>query len=184
MIRPVSPRERRLIALLILTAILVAIYYLALAPVVAGFSTRGERRDQLALTYVHNVRTISTIPNLRRGAEAQRTVSTSFVAIAPSVEAGRELLKDRLQRAIEGAGGEFRESNDAEGRAGWARARAAARLTLPQLTAALTRLQNQPPWLIIESVTVTANDALVTGQSSTMDVEIEASIPLRATAAR
>ncbi len=184
MIRPTSPRERQLIALLVLLAIIAGAYYLVVAPIVAGFNTREEMRDQLALTYLHNLRTVSAIPSLRREAEDQRSAAASFVVNAPNIEAGREWLKDRLQRAIDSAGGEFREGNDAEGRAGWARARASARVTLPQLTTALTRLQNQPPWIIIESVTVTATDAVVTGQSSTMDVEIEASIPLRAAAAR
>ncbi|MBP2276192.1 MULTISPECIES: type II secretion system protein GspM [Sphingomonas] len=184
MMRPTSPREQRLIALLILFAILAGVYYLAIAPIVAGFSAREDRRDQLALTYLHNLRTVSAIPSLRREAERQRSAAGSFVLSAPNVEGGREWLKDRLQRTIEGSGGEFREDKDAEGRAGWARARASARVTLPQLTAALSDLQSQPPWVIIESVTVTATDAVVTGQSSTMDVEIEASVPLRTSAAR
>lgn len=182
--RPVSPRERRLIALLILAAMIAGAYYLVIAPITAGFDARAERRDRLALAYVHNLRTLSAIPRLRREAESQRGAAASFVLGVPNRDAGREWLKDRLQRTIDGVGGEFREGNDAEGRAGWAQARASARLTLPQLTTALARLQDQPPWLVIESVTVTAGDAVVIGQSPTLDVEIEASIPLRAAAGR
>src|SRR5204862_311741 len=97
--------------------------FLIVAPIVAGFQARAERLDRLALTYAHNVRTIATIPRLRRQAEAARAATASFVAGVPNVDAGREWLKERLQGAVEGAGGTFREGGDAEGRPGWARAR-------------------------------------------------------------
>jgi len=182
--RPVSARERRLIALLILTALIAAGYFLIVAPVVAGFQSRAERFDRLALTYTHNLRTIATIPRLRREAELRRAASVSFVAAAGNAEVGREWLKDRLQRAVDSAGGAFREGSDAEAPPGWARARASARMTLPQLAAALAHLQNQPPWLIVETVSITAGNVIVSGQAPSMDMEIEASIPLRPAAAR
>jgi len=184
MMRPVSARERRLVALLILMGIVAAIHFLIVAPVVAGFQSRAERLDRLALTYTHNVRTIATIPRLRRQAEAARAATASFVAVVPNVDAGREWLKERLQGAVEAAGGTFREGGDAEGRPGWARAKAAARMTLPQLAAALARLQNQPPWLVVETVSLSAGNTIVPGQSPVMDVEIEASIPIRPAAVR
>ena len=182
--RPTSVRERRLIALLILTALIAAAWFLIVAPIVAGFQARAERRDRLALTYTHNQRTIAAIPRLRREVELRRVATAAFVAGMPHAEAGREWLKDRLQRAVDGADGEFREGGDAEAPPGWARARASARMTLPQLAVALTRLQNQPPWLIIEAVSITAGNVIVPSQSPVMDVEIEVSIPLRAAAAR
>lgn len=184
MMRPVSARERRLLALLILIGIVAAIHFLVVGPILANFQARADRSDRLALTYTHNVRTIATIPRLRRQAEAARAATASFVAAVPNVDAGREWLKERLQGAVEGAGGTFREGGDAEGRPGWARARAAARMTLPQLTAALARLQNQPPWLVVETVSLSAGNTIVPGQSPVMDVEIEASIPIRPAAAR
>lgn len=184
MMRPVSARERRLVALLILMGIVAAIHFLIVAPIVAGFQSRAGRLERLALTYTHNVRTIATIPRLRRQAEAARTATASFVAVVPNVDAGREWLKERLQGAVEAAGGTFREGGDAEGRPGWARARAAARMSLPQLAAALARLQNQPPWLVVETVSLSAGNTIVPGQSPVMDVEIEASIPIRPAAAR
>lgn len=182
--RPISARERRLIALLILTAAIAAGYLLVVAPIAAGFQTRAERLDRLALTYAHNLRTIATIPRLRGDAERARAASASFAAMVPNVAAGRDSLKDRLQRAVANVGGEFRDAGDAEAGPGWARTRASARMTLPQVSAALAQLQNQPPWLVVETVGITAGNALVPGQSPVMDVEIEASVPLRPAAAR
>lgn len=184
MMRPTSSRERRLIALLILVGIVALFWFGIASPIIAVFSARTERRDQLALQYVHNLRTIGAIPRLRRKAEEQRAAIRTFVIGARNAEAGREWLKDRLQQAVERSGGEFRDAGDAEGQPGWARARASARMTLPQLTAALARLQNNSPWLILEGLSISASDALVTGQSSSMDVQIEASIPLRPATSR
>lgn len=184
MIRATSPRERRLMALLILTGLVALAYLGVVAPIMAGFAARAERRDQLTLRYVHNLRTIGSIPRLRRQAEERRRAIGSFVIEARGVEAGREQLKERLRRAIERAGAEFREAGDGEGRPGWVRARASARMTLRQLTATLDQLQNGPPWLVVETLSVGANDALVNGQLSTMDVQIEVSIPLRPASAR
>lgn len=184
MIRPISARERRLVALLILMALLALAWFLVAKPVLDGFAARSDRRAQLALRYAHNQQVIGAIPRLRRHAEAQRAAIRGFAIEMRSTEAGREWLKQRLQRAVERAGGEFREAGDAEGRPGWARARASARMTQPQLVALLNQLQNDPPWLVVETLTIGSNDALVTGQSSSMDVQVEASIPLRTAAAR
>jgi hypothetical protein len=181
-IGPTSARERRLVALLILMMAIAILWFAILAPVINGFAERAERREQLSLRYVHNLRTIGSVPRLRRQAEEQRAAISNFVTGARSVEEGREWLKDRLQKAIEQSGGEFREAVDVDARPHWARARASARMTLPQLTAALGRLQNAPPWLIVESLSISASDVLVTGQSSSMDVQVEASIPLPASA--
>jgi hypothetical protein len=182
--RATSARERRLIALLILTVLVAAIHFLIVAPIVAGFQARAARAEQLRLLYVHNVRTVATIPRLRRDAERARAAAQSFFLAVPGTEAGREVLKDRVQRAVEAAGGSIREGADAEGATGWARIRVSARTTLPQLTAVLANLQNQPPWLVIDHVGISAGNALVPGKPPILDVELEAAIPFRPTAAR
>lgn len=177
--RPFSLRERKLVAVLILLALIGLCYLLIVGPIASGFAARAEFRQQLGLRYAHNQRTIAAVPRLRRQAERQRAAVSAFVIEVRSIEAGREQLKQRLQQDIGRIGGELREPRDAEGRPGWARAGVSARLTLAQLTRLLAELQNQPPYLVVESLTVGADDALVTGQSSLMDVELDVSIPLR-----
>ena len=93
-------------------------------------------------------------------------------------------MTDRLQTIVEQAGGEFRAGYDGEEQPGWARVRATARMTLPQLTVALQQLRTTPPYPVIESLSIDAEDALVTGRSSILDVDIEASLPLRPTPTR
>lgn len=181
--RAISPRERRLIALLILVALLAGAYLLGIAPILDGFAARAERREQLALRHAHNLRTIATIPRLRRQAERQRSAAADFAVEARTVEQGREWLKARLSRAIEAAGGVARGGTDAEGRPGWARARMTTALNPAQVAELLGRLEREPPWLVVEALTLTAGES-PTGQPTAMDVEVEASIPLRTAAAR
>jgi hypothetical protein len=184
MMRPLSRRERRLVALLILAGLAALLWYGLVAPIAGGFANRAEQRAQLRLRYAHNVRTIALVPRLGKQAAREAAAAAPFRLAAPGVEQGRDALKDRLQRAVEAAAGEFRDVADVDGRPGWLRARVTARLTLSQLNLLLGQLQNNPPWLAIESLSISANDSLVTGQSSTMDVQLEASVPFRPAAAR
>lgn len=188
MMRQISVRERRLIALFILTVLIAAVWFCIVAPIFDGFTARSDRREALLLRYTHNQRTIASIPRLRLKAEKQAAASRAFVADVRTAEAGREWLRERLQTAVERSGGEFRDAADAEGLPGWVRVHVAARMSLPQMAAALTELQNTPPWIIVESLSVTTSDGPAAGQSPTLppnlDVQIEASTPLRPAAAR
>lgn len=184
MMRPISARERRLVAVLILIAAIAAVHFLVIAPIARGFEARAERREQLALQYTHNLRTIAAIPRLRRQAEQQRAAIANFKIDVRNVEEGREQLKARLARTIGDVGGGYHNGNDAESRPGWASARASATLTPSQMTMLLARLQNEPPWLIIENLSVGSNDTPLTGQTSALEVEIEASIPISIAAVR
>ena len=50
-------------------------------------------------------------------------------------------------------------------------------MPLDRLVKLLTLLQNQPPYLVIESLSIGADDALVSQKAEPLDVKIEASIP-------
>ena len=60
-----------------------------------------------------------------------------------------------------------------------ARPSASARLTQDQLARTLARLQNEPPWLVVTGLDVSADQALADGQSHPMETSFEVAIPLR-----
>lgn len=182
MSRAISSRERRLVAVLILTALLALCWFVAIAPIIAGFAARAQAREALALRYAHNVRTISTIPRLRRRAEAERAALAPYVLPVRATEQGREWLKSRLQQVIAQPGGEMREATDAEAPDGWAAARATARLSVPHLVGILRRLDSEPPWLVVRSVTIGTNDPALA--RSGLNVQVDVAIPIRAAVAR
>ncbi len=99
MIRPTSPRERRLVALLILVSLIAVLWFAIVAPIAAGFSTRAQQREQLNLSYLHNQRTIASVPRLRRQAEDARRNIEAYVIGAANAEAGREQRRLRPLRS-------------------------------------------------------------------------------------
>jgi general secretion pathway protein M len=182
--RALSRRERRLIAMLLLVALVALVQLAIIGPIIGGFSARAERREALRLTYQHNAGTIAGIPRLRRLAERQQGLVDAFTLAAPSSEAGGELLKERLQAAVEKAGGEFRGSEGIVAPRVWAGARVNARLSQPQLVALIAALENARPYLVVSALLVTADEALLVRGPSQLDVQIEATIPLRAAATK
>lgn len=175
--RTLSLRERKLVAVLVLLALLGTIWTLLVAPVLAGFSERAARRELLTRQYQLNQRTIGSIPRLRRQAERQRDTLRDFVLTGPTPAATAIVLQERVQRTIETVGGEVRAIEDATADETKLRARASARMTLAQMTATLARLQNEPPFLAVDAVNVTADQAAISGRLETMEVSLEVSAP-------
>lgn len=175
--RPISSRERRLIAVLLLLAALVLAHLLVVAPIVDGFQSRAERKEMLTRQFQANQRLADSIPRLRGWAEQQRAALRDFILPAPDPAAASAMLQERLQDGIEAVGGELRAIEEVTSESGLVRVRGSARVTLDQLTALLARLQTRPPYLNIESLSITADQALISGRLEPLDVTFETSVP-------
>jgi general secretion pathway protein M len=175
MMTMLSPRERRLVAVALLLAALVIAWYGLVAPLAGGFADRAARRDASITSYTRDARAIGQMPRLRRQAEAQRGQSGRFEIAAVSETAASERLGYMVSSAVTGVGGELRGIEFVAAAPKSVRARLAARLTLPQLVRLLANLQNTPPLLIVESLTVAADEAAQTGRLGLMDVTVELS---------
>jgi hypothetical protein len=183
--RSLSPRQSQAAAVLILLALLAFLAFVIVGPLIAGFQERAAQRDQLALQYSANARNIAAIPRLRRMAEAHEHLLGDFLLDAPDAASAGEALRQRLQTAIVALGGEFRGGEDiASTDNGRAAVRITARLSEGQLKQLLASAQNSKPYLSITTLVIGADEALVTGQASALDVQIEASIPYRPAAKR
>lgn len=175
--KPLTLRERRLVAIGLLIALLAFVYLGVVTPLLSGFAERAERRDTLSAQFAQNERMIARIAGLRRTAETLSRDQSRFTLAAPNAEAAGERLKERLGSALERAGGELRSTETVEAPQGWTRAAAAGQMTNDQIVTMLERLQNEPPYLAIEALTIIADRALVSGKLDRMDVKLEASIP-------
>jgi hypothetical protein len=175
--RSVSARERKLIAVALLLALVGLVQWLIIGPLLGGFSERAAQRSALQVQYEHASRTIATIPRLRRMAEVNRQELALFTIAASDAEKAGSLLEDRLRAAVEAKGGDLRASGHEGSDSALSKANVAARMPLDQLVKLLTQLQNQPPYLVIESLSIGADEALASQKAGPLDVKIEVSIP-------
>lgn len=176
--RSLSPRERSLVAILILVAVVGLFWMAIIGPILSGFSDRSAQRALLTRQYQANQRIIGSIPRLRRQAEQQREQVRNIVVAAPTKAAALTSLQDRVQKTIENAGGEVRAVDDATNDEAAVRTRASARMTLGQLTTVLTRLENEPPYLAVESLDISADQAVISGRLDLMEVAFDVSVPV------
>lgn len=178
--RPLEPRERQVVAVGILIAALVLVWYALVDPLIGGFIGRAEERSELLATYQRNERVLAGIANWREQADEQTATQSQYSIVAPTKVLAAENLKQRLTRLANTVGGsvqamsELPAEND-----GSVRVRADLQLTMSQLYKSLTRLENEAPYVVVGYVSVVADRAVQTGHLATMDVRIEVSAPVR-----
>ncbi len=182
--RTLSPREARLVAILVLVALIGLVWLLVLGPVLGGFAERSTQRDELTTRLAANDRMIASVPRLRRVAEARERALGSVIQIAPDAASANGALRDRLQAALVATGGSFRGAEDLPATRTRVSCRLRARLSPEQLNRFLVLIQNTRPALVVTSLVVGGEDALVTGRASDLDVQLEASVPVRLAASR
>lgn len=171
-----SDRERRLIAVLILVAVIAFAWLAVLSPIIGGFQARTAERERLALVQASNQRLIDNIARLRRQAEAQKADTARFHIIAPTPEAAAEQLKDRVSALLSAGGSEVRALQDIEAGEGRVELRIEARVGEGDLVSLLERLQNSEPLLIVTALSIAApgaDPAAQSSQANQLDVRID-----------
>jgi hypothetical protein len=176
--RPLSPREAKLVAVAILLAAVGLAWLGVVQPIVAGFADRAAQREQLLARQVANDRMIAAIPRLRRAAQDHQRALAAFTLPASDAPTATGQLRAALQAALMAAGGTFRGAEDLlPPPAGRVACRLSARLSPDQLGRFLALAQNHRPALLITALTINAEDALVTGRATSLDVQLDASAP-------
>lgn len=182
--KPLTARERKLAAIGLLVAAFALVWLGLVQPIYGSFAANAERRVELRLQYAQNERLIARIAGLRQAAEKQRSLRTLYVLDSPNAEQAGERLRERLEASLEKAGGELRATESVDAPTGWVRASATALVSNEQLTTWLGLLNNEQPYLAMESLTIVADRALNSGRLDLMDVKIEVSVVLGQTNAR
>jgi hypothetical protein len=184
--RPLHPRERRLVAIALLMAAVAVVALALVAPVVGGFSARADERRQLEAVYQRNTRLIAALPMLRAADQAQRASAARFAIAAPSEQLAAEVLKARLQRIAADEGFALTSIQDLPNgpSAGRVRIRADMQLSLAQLCDSLRRLETEGAYVIVDYLSISADRALSTGHLSPIDVRLELTAAYAPTGAR
>ena len=184
--RPLTPRERRLVALGLLVLAIGLLWLVVIGPLVGGFVDRAQQRRELAQTYWRNEKLIGSLPVLRAAAEAQRKTAPRFVVAAASEALAVEALKERLQRLATDGGFAVTGIQDlqADAPAGALKVRMDATLTLTQLYETVRRLETEDAYVVVDYLSVSADRSLAAGRLAPVDVRLELSAVWRPTRGR
>jgi len=177
--KTMSPRERRLVALAGLVA-LAAVAWLALIdPLVLGHFRQAEERARLRAQLDRDERFAAGLTGLRRLAEDQARDAGAFVLAAPTAALAGAALKEKLVAAATGGTVKSVQVIEPARPEPLVRVRAELRLTHSQLVGALRRLVDEAPYAVVESLSVVAERASLTGRAGPLEVALVVSAPLQ-----
>jgi general secretion pathway protein M len=176
-----TQRERRLIAVLILVALVAGGWFLAISPVLAGFGQRQAERQALLALYQRNQRLLDAVPVWRAEAERQKRSASTFAMVATSDLQAQEALRDRISSTLLASGASAPSVQDRQGdtRPGWIGARAEVQLTQDQLNQSLRRLETEEPYVVVDYISITAERSFRSGRAEPVDVRLDVSAPFR-----
>jgi hypothetical protein len=170
-------RERRLVAIAILVAVITGIYLLVILPIAAGFTAREMERTRLLASYERNQRVIGEMRHWRRQAERQKQERAKFSVSAPTKGEAIEIFKEQIIHQFVKIGGEVKSVQEVEASAGWLQLRLDANLDLVKTSEGLRALQNSIPFAIVQTVSLSAEQPVADGQPRNLDVKIEIAAP-------
>lgn len=172
-----TARERRLIAIALLMAVVTLAWFAVAKPVADGFAHRAAEREKLLDDHVRGQRLIASLEIWRERAIRQRASASAFSLAAPDAETATEMAKQSIADVVSGQGGQVKAVREEPSPQGAVRVRADLELTLTQLVASLSVLNNQKPYLVIEQLSVAADQAAAAGRLAPMEVSLDVAVP-------
>lgn len=170
-----SARERRLIAILILVAVVALVWLGLLRPLFDGFSARAHQRAALREQNEQAVRVAARLPRLRAEAARLRERAGRYLLPTTDRERAVALLRERIRALAMRHQIVIKSVQEVDADAGLVRVRADGTFQIEQLTAFLKQLQDQGPVVVVSSMTVAADTAFETGHAGPLGVRIEVS---------
>ncbi|HEY1709342.1 MAG TPA: type II secretion system protein GspM [Rhizomicrobium sp.] len=173
--RQLSARERRLVSIGILVALVAVIWFGLISPILGGFWARAEERHTLQAQYERDSRTVASIPVWKREAQQQQRTEGQYAIVASTAELASHQLQDRLARSVGEVGGLVRSSVPDEPTASEVGTRVDLALTNQQLNQLLKHLESEEPYVVVGYISVAADRAFETGKLAGMDVKLQVS---------
>jgi hypothetical protein len=177
-------RERRLIALALLLLVILVLLLGILMPILDGFKSRSDVRDQYYSQMTRNDRSINNLSTWRRQANSQKQEAARFAILAPTRSAALDRFREDMLQFFVKNGATVRSAQDMPSIEGWLKLRIDTQMSLTQLTDCLKRLQQSQRVAVVDAITISADRAFTNGRLSPMDIRLEISIPYSSPPAR
>lgn len=170
-----TARERSLIALALLVGVAALLWVALISPVLAGFNTRREVREQAAQTLAHNQRLIVSYGVLKRqlAVEDKAAATWAVVGLAPSTAAER--VRERVSQAVADSGGGLSALRDEPSSPGSLRYELGTQINIEGLQTLLRHLEDDAPYGAINKISIAAPDASAAQHPSTLQVSLDVS---------
>ena len=122
---------------------------------------------------------IAALPRLVREAARRDAALDRYTLPSNDPAAATDFLRQRISAATGAVGGDFRGTEDGPAQPGKATIHATVRVKAEQLQRLLASLENTQPLIAVTSMTVNADDALIAGGASDLDVQLDLALALR-----
>jgi hypothetical protein len=174
-VRTLSPREKRLIAFAILAGLVVGVWQCVLWPTIDGFLARDDERQKLIAEYQSNERILAGLPGWSAQAREQARTASFYAISAPNESIAIEILSQRLTRNVTAAGGSVVNTVPVPEKTlrGWIHVKSDMELTVGQLYAVLTRIQNEVPYVVVGHLAVDAHPGASRDEPQSLSVRMD-----------
>jgi hypothetical protein len=170
-----SLRERRLLALAILVAVVAFIWLAAVVPILNGFAARQDAREAAVATLRQNARAIPAYHDTQLKLAALRRAAPAWAVLAASPPTATELARARVSRDVADSGGVLEALRDQPGRPDLIQLQGDARIDLIGLQVLLRHLEEDHPAGVINALIVAAPDATAGQHASALQVRFDVS---------
>jgi Tfp pilus assembly protein PilO len=176
--RTLSERESRLLAVLLLVAAISLVMLVLVNPVIDGFRERAALRERLGQEFRVNEQRIASLNSLEHEALQQQDAMRARFITGPDADEAGETLREKIEATAIASGANVKateaipSTDDA-----WVRVALEAQLSHAQFATLLARLNQQEPAVVVETVVVSASEALNDPKSDLLNVRLEASAP-------
>ncbi len=170
-----SLRERRLLALAILVAVVALVWLAAVVPILNGFAARQDARETAVETLREDGRAVAAYQDIRLKLADLRRTAPAWAVVAASAPAATEQARARVNRAVADSGGVLEALRDQPGRPDLIQLQGDARIDLIGLQALLRHLEADHPAGVVSALVVAAPDATMAQHAPSLQVRFDVS---------
>ena len=174
--RPLAPREARLVALGLLALLLGLVWLAVVRPILSGFDTREAQRQQLLFDWQRGERVIGAMRLTRTALRAQHADAADYAIEAPSAALATDLLRERVVNVARANHATVAGVQETQAAPGTVAVRADLALAPDRIAPFVAAIENGKPWPVVEQFGVVAEGGAQSGGAGSVTVRLDISV--------